>query len=573
MSLPFIPSYLQDSSKGRTKSTLIYKNGYAVPRQPTNSSTLLASGGGEPTLSWDPELTYTVVKRAASPIEKAKTTQVEHESLAFEAYYHEKVQYSASETSRVRRVTICYFLRDQSIMINEKRDPNSGLPQGIVLKRQRVSRSGMAAVGNEDVLRPRDFAVGSDVVLFARSYHVYDADFFTRTYFYDNEHLELDDPEPVPDDSNTLRKKQLLETKSLPPVSGGTPDKLQLKKFLENDKRVLRFFSYWDDRANAAAFGQLRKFQLHFFLADDSLQIVEDIKPNSGVLPAPVFMRRTKPPASFGDVNQIRIGSAVEVHARTFIVYDLDEFTKDYFRKNHGVTDFTPVKLDEPQEAAPVVAPITDPALFLIPKPAKKNFQKLLGNDRKVLRFAASIENGRGTDDKRSFIISYYLADDTLSIYEPPQRNSGVVGGKFLERRQVQKPKSKELYRESDLFVGAIIEVFNHRFKLRNADDYAFNYMEANTDAFPASDIDNIQKKLRALIASNSQLSVDVIQEAFRQFDTDSSGTISLAEFKQVIEACGFNLSDQEVITLMRRYDLDGDGTISYEEFSLVLSQ
>eukprot|EP01116_Phalansterium_solitarium_P009863 TRINITY_DN241_c0_g1_i8.p1 TRINITY_DN241_c0_g1~~TRINITY_DN241_c0_g1_i8.p1 ORF type:complete len:138 (-),score=51.05 TRINITY_DN241_c0_g1_i8:254-667(-) len=111
------------------------------------------------------------------------------------------------------------------------------------------------------------------------------------------------------------------------------------------------------------------------------------------------------------------------------------------------------------------------------------------------------------------------------------------------------------------------------RVQLRNADDYAFNYMEANTDAFPASDIDNIQKKLRALIASNSQLSVDVIQEAFRQFDTDSSGTISLAEFKQVIEACGFNLSDQEVITLMRRYDLDGDGTISYEEFSLVLSQ
>eukprot|EP01116_Phalansterium_solitarium_P009860 TRINITY_DN241_c0_g1_i5.p2 TRINITY_DN241_c0_g1~~TRINITY_DN241_c0_g1_i5.p2 ORF type:complete len:169 (-),score=66.58 TRINITY_DN241_c0_g1_i5:1453-1959(-) len=125
-----------------------------------------------------------------------------------------------------------------------------------------------------------------------------------------------------------------------------------------------------------------------------------------------------------------------------------------------------------------------------------------------MLLLMAAVQNGRGTDDKRSFIISYYLADDTLSIYEPPQRNSGVVGGKFLERRQVQKPKSKELYRESDLFVGAIIEVFNHRFKLRNADDYAFNYMEANTDAFPASDIDNIQKKLRALIASKPTPSI-----------------------------------------------------------------
>jgi len=34
-------------------------------------------------------------------------------------------------------------------------------------------------------------------------------------------------------------------------------------------------------------------------------------------------------------------------------------------------------------------------------------------------------------------VLSYFLADDTLSIFEPPQRNTGITGGKYLERSKV----------------------------------------------------------------------------------------------------------------------------------------
>ena len=34
-------------------------------------------------------------------------------------------------------------------------------------------------------------------------------------------------------------------------------------------------------------------------------------------------------------------------------------------------------------------------------------------------------------------MLSYFLADDTLSIFEPPQRNTGITGGKYLERSKV----------------------------------------------------------------------------------------------------------------------------------------
>ena len=38
---------------------------------------------------------------------------------------------------------------------------------------------------------------------------------------------------------------------------------------------------------------------------------------------------------------------------------------------------------------------------------------------------------------ERKFVLSYFLADDTLSIFEPPQRNTGITGGKYLERSKV----------------------------------------------------------------------------------------------------------------------------------------
>ena len=39
-------------------------------------------------------------------------------------------------------------------------------------------------------------------------------------------------------------------------------------------------------------------------------------------------------------------------------------------------------------------------------------------------------------DKERRFIISFYLADDTISVFENQQRNSGFMEGKFLERKK-----------------------------------------------------------------------------------------------------------------------------------------
>lgn len=69
----------------------------------------------------------------------------------------------------------------------------------------------------------------------------------------------------------------------------------------------------------------------------------------------------------------------------------------------------------------------------LVPKPPKKDFFQWV--DQQIqLRFNAVFTSPKPEDTKRKFIITYYLNDNSLQIYEPRCRNSGFSEGKFLER-------------------------------------------------------------------------------------------------------------------------------------------
>lgn len=65
-------------------------------------------------------------------------------------------------------------------------------------------------------------------------------------------------------------------------------------------------------------------------------------------------------------------------------------------------------------------------------------------------------------DLSRHFILSYYLSNDTISIFEKPTKNSGIIGGKFLEKTRIPKPGSTvnnpEYYSHADLAIGATVE-------------------------------------------------------------------------------------------------------------------
>jgi hypothetical protein len=367
----------------------------------------------------------------------------------------------------------------------------------------------------------------------------------------------------------------------------------KLEKFLANDRKVLRFFCVWDDRKSL--YGDRRPYVLHYFLADDTVEILEVNEPNSGRDPFPVMLKRGPLPNQPLEVDalgptkrythytykDLQVGNVLKVLNRDFILHDCDEFTKQWYMENCGYTpaDFEPVDVTELPEPIPQMElppyngfgsqlDTIQNCISLIPKPPKKDFHKLMNNEKKILRFVCQMVEDEGhvlttADMDRKFILSFFLSDDTCGIFEPPARNSGIIGGKFLERGAILKPKSNIAYSPENFFVGNKLEINSRTFLLTEADGYTYGYMEEHTDVFPCSDFGSVLGKVKAAGTGKE----DELRSAFIEMDTDGSGYLNLEELEAALEKAGVGLVKQEVITIVRKYDSNGDGRVSVEEF------
>lgn len=63
----------------------------------------------------------------------------------------------------------------------------------------------------------------------------------------------------------------------------------------------------------------------------------------------------------------------------------------------------------------------------------------------------------------------------------------------------------------------------------------------------------------------------DII-EAFKVFDMDNKGYITVHELRHIMTNLGEKLTDQEVTDMMREADGDGDGVINYEDFVKIMT-
>lgn len=102
-----------------------------------------------------------------------------------------------------------------------------------------------------------------------------------------------------------------------------------------------------------------------------------------------------------------------------------------------------------------------------------------------ILRFEAKLVSTEPDDENRKFIISFYCGDDTIQVYEVCDKNSGRVGGKFLERKKHKNPVTSDYYNENQFLIGRTIFLGGYKFQLFKADEYTEKYMEDNNDVFP----------------------------------------------------------------------------------------
>jgi len=259
---------------------------------------------------------------------------------------------------------------------------------------------------------------------------------------------------------------------------------------------------------------------------------------------------------------------------RKFHIYDADESTRDYFRSELGIELQPQEDVQLPERVVPraPTPPYTgygswddsmSSVIRLVPKAPKTDFDKLYYNDGKVLRYTARFANPKPEDVDRLFVINFHLCDDSLSIHEPPQRNLGIVTGKFLEKGVYLNQNSGKFFEPEDFFPRNTIKVFNHEFQILDMDKYTEKKMEDPSVVDCSIDLVAVLEKLRESMRQQFPL----VRDLFRRFDSDHDGVLTFNEFWKALQKFGFLLSDEELLVIMKHFDKRQDGQVTYNEF------
>ncbi|XP_074156905.1 EF-hand domain-containing family member C2 isoform X2 [Sminthopsis crassicaudata] len=534
MSFPQLPGYSLNKNLGKEKFHKSQHWGFC------NSISMLTNEdkpgiGGEPLLGRCQKSKFSIFPRGMGG-EVPSWVAFDKQVLCFDAYFEDEVPDKDKELYRIRHCKIYFYLEDDTIQVLEPQLKNSGMPQGTFLRRHRIP---LPPPNEDNFYTIQDFNVNIDIVFYSRVFKIYDCDPFTRN-FLRKMGITVNPSGTCPDDP------YMKERKKFAPTGVYNPGQI-------TDRTILNVF------------GGL--------VGNRARYLLDNCK--TGALDQEFYKDK-----------DLKIGAIINIWGRKVLLCDCDEFTKQYYKTKYGIMDFTPIPYKNPP--LPKVERIFPPyhgygseedslcsCLGLMPKPPQKDFKKFMekdsfGLESHVLRFLAKLDTEDCIDKDRRFIISYYLSDDTLSVYELRMRNSGILGGKFLERDRVKKPgqllfksEPSEFFKAWDLFVGAHVCFNGHNFILLNCDEYAFSYMEQHANEFPMSNIELILKKLKA-IGSPSARDIKLV---FAATDPKHTKVLDYETFREVmLNITNDRLTEHEIMTVARYYSVreDSDSDMTF---------
>ncbi|KZC10057.1 PREDICTED: EF-hand domain-containing family member C2-like [Dufourea novaeangliae] len=530
--------------------------------------------------------------------------------LMFKAFFQETVQERWKTAYQIRVVNISFFLEDGTVKISEPPTNNSGIEQGVLLRRQRIPMPDPVRYRFYDII---DLNIGKEPEIYGRVYKIVDCDKFTRR-FLNRMGIPVPDPIDIPKDPYT----ELQKYESFPKKPNCKID--TRGDFLKYDRQVLRFYGYWDDTDNL--FGTVRDLEIHYYLSDNTMEVKENVPPNSGRDSGCMFLRRMKVPKFFSELdpigsgdpltvlnvigdntstgyysidplnagkmrkeiykdNELSIGAHINIFGRKIVITDMDAFTKEYYRKKYGLDDFTP--LERPRKGDEVcmkvqkyIPPYNGFGTYedslgncftVLPQPPKMDMIKFLyqdkqGFDSNVLRFRAKMISNIPENEDRLFIIRFFLMDDTISIFELARRNSGFRRCLFQKRMPVMLPNQDiftnskpDYYKPEDFYIGARINLHEFIFELTSADIYALRYMELHCDKFPQANAKGILGKLRQILKPVYKQFIELYTPA----KSDNGLQILSSEQlrKLIRQYADGKITEHEMITIARHYSSD----------------
>jgi hypothetical protein len=501
--------------------------------------------------------------------------------LRFSAYFQEPVHESPKETFRVRQCVIFFYLEDGTMMVVEPKVENSGIPQGTFVKRHRIPKPAEMGGG---YYQPKDLRLGQTLVIYSRAFRIVDCDDFTRDFYGVAVGGDVGQPEDVPldsfrveqieasEDSSKLKastSRDICEMKEYSELAlGGSRRNVKLQQYLENDGKVLLFRCFWDDPTR---YGTRMYYTLHYYLADDTVEMLENLPRNSGRDPYPVFWRRAplrknphvspapgmlEPEPSHYKPEDFIVGETVQVYGREISLYDCDDFTREFYRRYTGM-DQDKIKVED---AKPVQQQLTHPphngfgseedsmasCLHLTPRAPRRDITKLMGDQGKVLRFLAQMSNGKTEDSNRRFIVAIYLGDDSVGVWETKQRNSGHTEGKFASKSKKKNPATGTWFTPKDFQIGVAVEINCTPFLLLRGDDATLKYMEKNPRDFPAADVRKVCRKMNGM-QNNLAMKGDLVTaDEVKQIAQDSNVYLNQHELITIRRSCGVEQEEPE---------------------------
>jgi hypothetical protein len=595
--VPFLPGHGSTTNLSLTRAnhrrpqTLIYKLDTAVEKVaqkpvPLDAETLKALSVAAPRAAApgmgrsQSAAELRMSKKPSLPANQPAWLKHDRQCLRYYSYFQEHVVENPTENFRIRNVVMTYFLEDGTMQITEPKVENSGIwPQGPFVKRHRIPRKQGGFWG------PEHFRMGAEVEIYGRVFRVVNGDEFTK-WWYNEGGVDFGIEEEAPLDN--FLETQVWKKQSLTKVQGYPADVMEgkefnelnmgagrknkgMKQFLENDRKVLRFYAYWDDLTR---YGARMYFTIHYFLADNTVEINNNYMRNVGRWLCPVFMTRAplelnptfvpfpgmiKAPSPVLTPADIEVGKSIPVYGREFFVYDCDDATKAFYEQYTGKRP-EPIVIPEPQYYHKQLLP--PPYTGALPSlgadedslgsclkvternPPHRDIVRLMMFGNKALRYEAVPENNVPEDAHRKFTIEVFLADKTILVGEQHVRNSGCWdGGKFKERdmpggeRRTINPDTGKPFEPDEFYVGALVKISHMPMRITRADEFSLKYMETDPVNYPQSSFAFVAEKIAGLIKFESELPPTISPEDFRDL---------------VAQALGYPMTDQELITVLR---------------------
>lgn len=568
--------------------------------------------------------------------------ETDKQTARFYGYFYEERPWdhegplgeSRVEPAVCRQVVVHYYIYDDTVEINEPKQPNSGLVQGNFFRRGKVNKD-----SDGQPVQLTDLIPGNQLPILGQTFVIFDADQFTRDYFKKELNIILPPRLKRPDGMVAEMAAQYATGLGAPLQASSkafntrSTDYFTIKEgldktnlFLKYDGQVLRFLSVETSRPWPPFFPELeekllasgqnvhnlsnghgfiasanvKRYAFSYYLASAEMEVLvqrQRGERDPGMDEPKTLLKKTKMPKNwrevqgqgqlpvFYDVADFQCGAVLDIYGRYFLMVDCDSFTRRYFQQMGLPQRPVPLILEEEEqiiqpvpEAGDGFLPIgseedTLATVYGMPKP-RKNVLKIYRNQGRHIRAKAALLTNSPIDSSRLFLLTFYLEDDTLQVYEDTGRNSGIMGGTFLKRGRYLNdlpPDAAEprYVLPTDIYLGNVLCVQGYQFRITEMDNMSLKFCENYPDEFPMSDTFRI---LGLMMLKIVEMQIN-LRPVLAAADEKKKGYLNRDSFIKALDSLGLfeDLNDQEILTVLRRFE-DNNGLIYYEEMSDFIS-